>query len=745
MKSETSLIEGIMKKRFVFGIMILLISSVIAEINVIPPIQKLSHSFAIVIDNTTYDKTEKSVIAYRNAIQNDGLSCYVLVESKANPDEIKTEIKKLYNTEKYFEGIALVGDVPIPMIRDAQHLASAFKMDPERFKNFQRSSIASDRFYEDFDLSFKFLHQDTSNTKLFYYSLLPDGDQVIKKEIYSGRIKPPVDTAEKYQLIEEYLNRIARQKTEVHEIQDMLTYAGHGYHSESLASWEWDLLSMREQFPQLYKSGSTIKNLNHASSNHMKKIILTELQKPELDVALIHAHGADDTQYLNGYPVPQNMKEYLESAKLFLRSKIQGAARRNKDINRYKEYYVHEYGIPVEWMDNALEDSVMQADSLLGASLDIYASDLKGIKTQPKFVMFDECYNGQFFHTPYIAGTYLFSGGNTIATVANSVNVKQDIWANEFLGLLSQGVRVGEWHKTRVFLESHIIGDPTFHFYDVPEKLVEALYSKKSKKYWRKMLKNENPVYRGLALRKLFEMNNDVDQLLDFYDKDNSFLVRMQAIKCLSFTRSKQFEDLLIKSAYDPSEMIRRITALWMGKVGRDDYMPHLAEMMFYDNSDRVSRTAKESLGFINPEKAIEIVEQKLAEMPEIAEPELLREPIMRSMKRNIDWQKEIITTIQSDTTYKAKKGELRTLRNYSFHQVVDEVCELIINEDEEIGTRKVAVESLGWFTFSYQRNDIIQACEEVLLQKGLDPTLKSETEKTIRRIKAGSSDPVTP
>jgi len=735
-----------MKKKLTLTLIFLLISQLMAEIKLLPPESGNSHSFAIVIDGVSYQKTTAAVEAYRDAIEKDGLSCYIMVENSATPDEIKSKIIELYNKEKFFEGIALVGDVPVPMIRDAQHLASAFKMDVERFKNFQRSSIASDRFYEDFDLSFKFLHQDTSNTKLFYYSLCADGDQVIRKEIYSGRIKPPVDSNEKYQLLEEYLTRIAEQKARVQEIHNMLTFAGHGYHSESLASWEWDLLTMREQFPQLYQAGNQIKNLNHASSDHMKKIILTEIQNPKLDVALFHAHGSDDTQYLNGYPIARNVNDNIRDIKLYVRGKLRQAKRWKRDPEDYKKRYMERYGIPEEWFEGAFDDSMMTVDSIYGADLDIYASDLKGIKTQPKFVMFDECYNGQFFHTPYIAGAYLFSGGNTIATVANSVNVKQDIWANEFIGLLNQGVRVGEWHKTRSFLESHLLGDPTFHFYSVPEKLVKALYSDKSEKYWKEMLEDENPVYRGLAVRKLFEERRDIDELVKIYNSDESFLVRMQALKCLSYTRSKEFEILLGTSAYDPAEMIRRITANWMGKIGREDYIPILADLMFNDHSERVSRTAKDAIGVINPGKAITVVEQTLTKMADTAEPELLREPTIRSLKRNVDWvNKEIINTLESDTTVKAKKGELRTLRNYSFHQAIDEVCGFMLNEKEDLSARIIAAEALGWFTFSTQKDEIVEACNQIITQKDVNEKLKNEAIKTIKRIKQGSNDPVTP
>jgi hypothetical protein len=47
---------------------------------------------------------------------------------------------------------------------------------------------------------------------------------------------------------------------------------------------------------------------------------------------------------------------------------------------------------------------------------------------------------------------------------ANSVNTLQDTWTNELAGLLNAGVCVGNWAKGQMTLESHLIGDATFHF-----------------------------------------------------------------------------------------------------------------------------------------------------------------------------------------------------------------------------------------------------------------------------------------
>ncbi len=737
-----------MRKKLIIIFMLLSISQLIAEINIIKPTQKINHSFAIIIDNQTYSRVENAVKLYRNAVQDDGLACYILIEKNATPDDIKKSIQKIYNNEKTFEGIVLIGDVPVPMIRDAHHLSSAFKMNPDRF-SFSRSSIASDRFYDDFDLKFKFLQQDTNDVTLYYYSLISESTQIIDKEIYSARMKVHVKGNEKYELLRQYLFHLAKQKKEIHEIKNMLTFTGHGYHSESLASWEWNLLCMREQFPQLYKPGHTIKNLNHASSNHMKKIILTELQNPDLDIASFHAHGSDDTQYLNGYPLGVNVDENIRNIKLYLRSKMRQAKRWKRDPEEYKKGYKERYGVPDEWFEGAFVDSVEKADSLFSADLDIYVSDLDGIKTQPKFVMFDECYNGQFTKTPYIAGKYLFSGGNTIVTVANTVNVKQDIWADEFLGMINLGVRIGEWHKTKTFLESHLIGDPTFHFNELPEKLIKNLYSNKSAKYWKKQLKNENPVYRGLAVDKLYRIhqNQFIPNLLEIYNNDPSSIVRLQALKCLAETRSKDFEGILHKTINDPAEMIRRITTIWMGKIGHESYLPQLAELMFLDHSERVSRQAKESMGIINAKKAITIMHKTIEQMPDIADLKLLGQTTKKSFQRTDKWlYKELLETIQSDTmSVKKKKNAIRTFRNYSFHDGVNKLCEFMLDSKTDLELRIVTAEALGWFTFSFKRNKIIESCDKLLAEKNISKELSDEAVKTKKRILNGSNYSITP
>ncbi|MBQ9570757.1 MAG: HEAT repeat domain-containing protein, partial [Prevotella sp.] len=206
---------------------------------IIKPKVKAPTSFAIVIDQKSYDKVSAAVEAYKESIEADGLATYLLIDDWKNPEAIKEQLKKLYTDKKSpLEGCVFVGDIPIPMVRDAQHLTSAFKMNQSR--DWKESSVASDRYYDDFDLTFDFLKQDADIPLYFYYSLRPDSRHTLTPDIYSGRIKPvEIAGTDKYVLLERYLKKVVREKKENSDnVLDHLSMGrGHGYNSQDRVAW----------------------------------------------------------------------------------------------------------------------------------------------------------------------------------------------------------------------------------------------------------------------------------------------------------------------------------------------------------------------------------------------------------------------------------------------------------------------------------------------------------------------------
>ena len=162
-------------------------------------------SVAIVVDETTYGKIGAEVDAYVAAVSNENREGVLVIDKWFNPDSIKAVLFDMYQNNN-LEGAVFIGDIPIAMIRDAQHMTTAFKMDQKRRMDW--SSVPSDRFYDDFDLAFDFIKQDENQKLFFYYSLRADSPQQITCDIYSARIKAP-EGENKYKLVADYLVKAA--------------------------------------------------------------------------------------------------------------------------------------------------------------------------------------------------------------------------------------------------------------------------------------------------------------------------------------------------------------------------------------------------------------------------------------------------------------------------------------------------------------------------------------------------------
>jgi HEAT repeats len=738
-----------MKTKLILLVLVTVITC-FAQVNIIDPVKTHPTSFAIVVDKGTYDKTKDAIIAYRDAVELDGLSTYIVLNNWQSPEEVKTELIKLYNREPKLEGAVFIGDIPITMIRNGQHMASAFKMDEDRYA-WNRSSVASDRFYDDFDLKFKFLKQDSLNKLIYYYSILPESPQRIEREIYTARIKPSGTSIDKYELIRKYLFRVSRQKLEQNFIDNSFVFTGHGYNSESLSSWSDEKLSLREQFPQLFSPGGRMKVLDFAMSTEMKEILLTEMQNKELDFALFHAHGAEDLQYINNYPLSRNPNENIEAIKLFMRSKIRTAERRKQDVEKAKEYYIKEYNIPANWLDGIFSDSLIKADSLLDYKLDIHIEDVRSISPQAKFIMFDECFNGSFQLDEYIAGEYVFGNGKVIVADANSVNVLQDKWPDEYLGLLNQGVRIGNWHRQRNLIESHLIGDPTFHFathskYDLNKMLV---LNNDDLEMWIKLLTSDESVLRDIAVRKVFRLTKEKfeKELINIYSTDPSFNVRMHAIKCLAELNDDAFRQILKISINDPYEFIRRKSAELMGETGDTSYLPLLAHTILTDESERVSFNGKSSMEFLGALAGLRAVEKALDEMPANVSKGKLKHLMNASFRRSDEWlNKELIPQIFSDTLkLKSKLSQIRTFRNYRFNNGIPELIKLALIKKENAIVRVNAIEALGWYSLSHQKNNILSACDEIINDKSGPDIVIQEAIRTKNRLITGANDVLLP
>ena len=251
---------------------------------VVKPSVKTKTTFAIVIDQKSYDEAKAEVDAYRASVEKEGLGTYLLIDDWKRPEPIREQLIKWHNDKKApLEGCVLVGDIPIAMVRDAQHLTSAFKMSQK--SNWQESSVASDRYYDDFGLTFDYIKQDSLIADYHYVSMRADSKQYIMPDIYSSRIRPlKIEGRDRYQMLRDYLKKAVAEKESNNKLDQFTMARGHGYNSEDLVAWSGEQLALREQMPQLFKAGNVVKFFDFETQYPAKYDFLNEIQREGLDL-----------------------------------------------------------------------------------------------------------------------------------------------------------------------------------------------------------------------------------------------------------------------------------------------------------------------------------------------------------------------------------------------------------------------------------------------------------------------------
>ncbi|MDR2284831.1 MAG: hypothetical protein LBE37_16575 [Sphingobacterium sp.] len=707
------------------------------------PSVKSKTSFAIVVDKATYEAVGPEIRAYKQVVEKDGLGTYIIYDDWQSPEKIRQILQKLHQDKGApLEGAVLVGNIPVPMIRDAQFLTSAFKMNQKI--RWDKSSVPSDRYYDDFDLKFDFLKQDTAKGKehYFYYSLRPDSKQYIDMDIYSARIKPPVAAGEQMvPKIKDYLNKLITLRSKSYPLNDMLVSYGHGYNSNSVNAVSGEALALKSQLPHLFRPGGSIKFLNFRNADFMKFNLLSELKRDGLDFAYMTGHGTPTLQLINGYPLVSNPQPSMENVARYLRSKMRDAKDDGRDVEKTKEGFKNSLGVSDKWFENIFDAKVAEDDSIFNANLDVQIEDVRNGGIQAKLVYLNSCLTGSFHLDNYIAGYYPFSNNENVAAVANSVGVLQDLWPAEMMGLLNKGYRVGNWLKHIAYLETHVLGDPTFHF-DSKDSytLNEAVMLNKDVTYWKNALKENDADVQSLALVKLVALMPEKESaplLRDIYFSSPFETTRMEAFQLLRQFENKEYIEVLHAAKNDPYEYIRRRAIYDLTDFGSNEFVKDLIQFYVSDpHSERVAYRVRWALQFMDPVLAKQEVNTLIRENKAVHNGVALADKLDKDLDYYGKKRDDLIKSLQNESlSEKEKLGEVTTLRLYRHHAAVPEVITLIKDEKTPESIRVAALEALGWFTLSYQRDNIIKGCDEVLLSDA-PQGVKDEALKTKNRIR---------
>ena len=710
--------------------------SLAAAPRIVRPGVKSPTTFAIFIDSRSYEAAAAEVDAYRAAVERDGLGTYLLIDEWQNPESVRSEIIRMTEAQPPLEGVVFVGDIPIAMIRDGQHLTSAFKSSQDR--DWKDSSVPSDRYYDDPELQFEFLRRDADEPLYFYYSLSPESRQHIASPIYSARIKPPKrEGADSDELLRAYLRKVVKAHAEQNELDNLFVFRGHGYNSEAPEAWAGEQIALREQLPALFRTGSTVRFYDFESRWPMKPYLLEKMARKGVDVALCHHHGAPDTQYLNGYRNGSGMNVSIENIKRFLRSKID----RHKDPEKRKAELIAYYGVPEAWCQ--LSDSLHTADSLLDQAMDVHIEDLYNRPMNPRMVMFDACYNGSFHLDECIAASYIFGPGDCIVTQGNSVNALQDKWPDRYIGLLDCGVRIGQWGRHVHYLETHLIGDPTYRFKAAhPELDINSMALKRNNGFWLGQLDNAIPDIQNLAMIRLWE--NDYPQLpailLDKCSESPYSVVRYNAFRLLESLNGPEYKQALMLAAYDRFEFLRRIAVTRMGRIGDEAFISVLIDVYVRDrNAARIVFNISEAIRCFDKQQVEKAIETYFADKNFYHAREEKQELLDKLIERNELSPGESSTREILDPQGKPRWRQARIsfLKNRPYHQHVTEYLTLLGDEQVPEILRVRMAEALAWFNLSVRRHEIADAGRKLLARGNCSPELAKEVQRMINRVES--------
>lgn len=687
-----------MRKALIQALSILMLTAIPAVTH--GTIKPRTTKVAVITDQKTYAAIGNDIEAFTASMSFTGKEGILIIDKWQHPDSLRVVLKHYY-TFHNLEGAILIGDIPIPMIRDAQHMTTAFKMD--QTADWKDSSIPSDRFYDDFDLRFEYLKQDADKPLLHYYSLTAESAQTIGCDIWTSRIKPPkIPETDKYSAISAYLRKaIAQKESQDKKISNILVFTGHGYNSDSYNARIDEMWTLREQFPFLgSERGADLDYINHDFEQFVREKLMNTLAEPRYDLAILHHHGSEDTQYLGATPQSSTMDAWIDNIKLTLRQRI----RRSKDTTATINEYMEKYGVPREWFAGAHE--LEARDSTFYANMDLNIPDMYGYTSNARVVILDACFNGAFNNDDYIAGYWIFNPGETMVVKANTVNTLQDTWTNELIGLLNAGVCFGNWAKGQLTLESHLFGDASFRFANAYPKLDldKAMVTRRGdSKYWKKLLNHPNCDIRALAIKTLSETKAITSQeILNIQRNSDSPIVRLEAFMSLKRRADSYLPQAIRLGIEDPYELTQRLSAQTLDECGD----PALKDI--YDTLKDDPAVNSRVMFYIKPmRRHYYPTEKELEEYAQLNSP---------------------------DHPLKEKRFTVRAERNSCCAYALDDMFKLLQNETDQ-DFRILIAEVFGWYVYSYKKEEIIKRCSELLANEK-DERVANELLKSINRLK---------
>ena len=677
---------------------------------------KSQTSFAIFTDSRTLAECSEEFHAYKSVLEEEGLGTYIVSADWAGPEEVKAEILSLAAGKPKLEGVVFAGDIPIVKVRQGQHLTTAFKMNEETWP-MAESSVASDRFYDDFDLRFDYIRRDTVDTDVFYYRLSEEGAQHLRPDIYSARMKVPgAMKGDKYEILKKYLRKVVKAHRDNNALDDITYFAGHGYNSDCLTIWRQKPVVFREYFPYAFDRASHGRFLNFREDRQMKWNLLSEVARDDVDLFVFSEHGAYDTQYINETKVATNLDEDIDFLKRTVAETYKYYAGRGYGDDFLREAVDSAYRLPRSVVSDSALAAYAIADSLEFAGANIFLEDIMKGRSNARMIVFNACYNGSF-HNPegYVAGCHVFGDGECVVAQGNTVNVLQDKWEDKLMGYLSIGERVGTWQKEVPYLESHLIGDPTFRF---------TAHDKAERKMCAKL-------HHDLIF------NEDTPSVWEKYTHSGNSLLRCAGITHLGYIDARKAHARAAEMMSDPSWTVR----IHAFNVLAADPSPDFAGTVragLHDIYELVARGSVKMAAALGDTTLVADV-RAFSE----AHPEMVRasgyaaEDAVAILTNAGHYGKSVTGAADRTRPVKKRVNDIRTFRNARSVYAIDTLLGIAGDASDDGYVRTVACETLGWYRESVCRGRIISELSDILGgEAGIPENVAKEIKKTIKRLR---------
>ena len=659
------------------------------NVSIEEPVSDNGVKFAIVIDGKTFSNVKDQVYSYRDALSKDGLDAYIISGDWENPDQVREEIRKVYlANQKNFEGIVLVGDIPVVMVRNAQNMTRRFKMNENQFEK-GRSSVPSDRFYDDLGLEFEFISKSkrvsgADGRELFFYNLKPESRQRLAPDFYSGRIMYPAGIGgDKYKAIGDFLARAAAAHLNPPKMRDMLLSRGALSEGEDPQARSGVVEMLRDQIPFLEEYPQRLFTLDFSKDYEpVTDNLLMSLKNKRFGVFYYRGHG--------------NFGEMQP-----------GAAGKGK------------WKIPEE--------------------------DIRNLPVQMNYIILNSCFNGVLHRGKDVAGAFLFSKGNVLAVQAVSINSWQDEWMSRYMGIIYGGARVGEYHRLAPLLERNIIGDPSFHFatcydYDLKDQTV---LKGGDEQYWQDCL------VRGVPSQTEGSRNNSLSCVavnrLQAIGKLSSSEIVQRSLKTISPSVSLEYimqvyemfgrgyspevsEDLLNMFRFglqSNAEFVVRHTSVIELFYSNPVLCQALIETMNTNIKLRRARCRQftgDALGLMPPQ----IVDSVLANSP-LRQNALLCSEVKKAMEAGQKLKKTELMVLTDTHTETARRVlHAIAVKNWPYPDQIQLYLQMIANSSLNTEIRLHLADGLGYFDYSYKKKEAIDGVRKLLEDPSVEATMRN-------------------